>query len=99
MQTAALKGENLVKKGEELATHGIHFKKSAEDLVQFRAQIEKKGRLLDNIFNEIRDILTPEQTAKVILFVEKYQFKKEIALFTEEGNGEEWPQKRLKLDE
>jgi hypothetical protein len=56
--------------------------------------------VLDNVFNEIREVLTPDQIANVILFVEKYQFKKEVRLFEEE-NPEELgkPTKRIKCEE
>ena len=86
--------------GQKIASHFHHFKKSAEDLVKFRSEIQKKGHVLDNVFNEIREVLTPDQIANVILFVEKYQFKKEVRLFEEE-NPEELgkPTKRIKCEE
>jgi hypothetical protein len=40
--------------------------------------------------------LTPEQAAKLILFVEKYQFKREINDFDELPEG---PRKRIKMNE
>jgi hypothetical protein len=58
--------------------------------------IEKKGQLLDNVFNDIREVLTPDQVANLILFVERYQFKKEVRLFEEEDLGR--PNKKIKQE-
>lgn len=80
LKTPGLK-EKIDEIGRKIAGHCIHFQKSAEDLVNFRAEIEKKGQLLDNSFNNIREALTPEQVANLILFVERYQFKREVRLF------------------
>ena len=64
--------------------HCRHFQQSADELVKFRADIEQKGQILDNVFNEVRETLTPEQVAQLILFVERHQFKREVRLFDDE---------------
>ena len=51
---------------------------------------------MDNVFNTIREVLEPEQTAQIILFIEKNAFRSEIGLFESEGIN---PKKKIKLDE
>jgi len=84
VETPGLK-ERLDAIGQQISHHCRHFQRSAEDLDRFRAEIEKKGQVLDNCFNNIRDTLTPEQVAHLVLFVERYQFKREVRLFEEDN--------------
>ncbi len=59
VHTAAEKGADLHQIGTKVADHCQNFQQSAESLVKFRQEIEKKGQVLDNAFNSIREMLTP----------------------------------------
>lgn len=57
--------------------------------------IEKKGQVLEDVCNDIREMLSPEQNARLILFVLRSQFKSELRLFEEEYMDR--PSKKVKL--
>jgi hypothetical protein len=44
-------------------------------LVFTKNLMEKQSCYLDNLFLEIREVLTPIQSAKFILFIEKYTYR------------------------
>lgn len=51
--------EILSRIGQNLTQHKLHFERNNQKLIDVRGEIEKRGQLLDNIVNEIREILTP----------------------------------------
>lgn len=77
-------------------------------LCKTKDRMEQQSYDLDNLFLDIREILTPVQSAKFILFIEKYTYRDQLRYHERIGmvDEEEYldrvlsqPRKKSKLDE